>query len=149
MSGVYSTPSMEALCWCCQISCARWRDSFCPRRPMRPLRGHFLALKAKNGIFNYLGRSSKRTGWGMATPCQFHQHHRGAAAEGRGPPVLSIALESMVMVLDCPCLALEAQLIQNLLNKPLTKFGKGGGILQVTHESRTIVIFVKYPAVFS
>jgi len=27
------------------------------------------------------------------------------------------------MVLDCPCLALEAQLIQNLLNKPLTKFG--------------------------
>ena len=29
------------------------------------------------------------------------------------------------MVLDCPCLALEAQLIQNLLNKPLTKFGKG------------------------
>ena len=38
-------------------------------------------------------------------------------------PVLSIALESMVMVLDCPCLAMEAQLIQNLLNMPLTKFG--------------------------
>ena len=48
--------------------------------------------------------------------------HRGAAAEGRGPPVLSIALESMVMVLDCPCLALEAQSIQNLLHKPLMKF---------------------------
>ena len=27
------------------------------------------------------------------------------------------------MVLECPCLALEAQLIQNLLTKPLTKFG--------------------------
>jgi len=37
----------------------------------------------------------------------------GAAAFGRGPPV-SIILESMVMVLDCPCLALEAQLIRNL-----------------------------------
>ena len=37
--------------------------------------------------------------------------------------MVSIILESMVMVLDCPCLALEAQLIQNLLNKPLTKFG--------------------------
>ena len=47
----------------------------------------------------------------------------GAAAEGRGPLVLSIALESMVMVFDCPCLALEAQLIQNLFNKPLMKFG--------------------------
>jgi len=35
----------------------------------------------------------------------------------------SMALESMVMVLDCPCLASDAQLIQNLLNKPLTKFG--------------------------
>jgi len=43
---------------------------------------------------------------------------------GRGLPVVSIILESMVMVLDCPCLALEAQLIQNLLNKPPTKFGK-------------------------
>jgi len=41
-------------------------------------------------------------------------------------PVLSIALESMVMVLDCPCLALEAQLIQNLLNKPLTKLSRFG-----------------------
>ena len=27
------------------------------------------------------------------------------------------------MVLDCPCLAFEAQLIQNLLNKPHTQFG--------------------------
>ena len=50
----------------------------------------------------------------------------GATAFGRGPPVVSIILESMVMVLDCPCLALEAQLIQNLLNKPLTKFGRWG-----------------------
>ena len=35
---------------------------------------------------------------------------------GRGlsprPPVVSIILEHMGMVLDCPCLALEAQLIQ-------------------------------------
>jgi len=48
----------------------------------------------------------------------------GAAAFGRGPTVVSIILGSMVMVLDCPCLALEAKLIQNLLiiNKPLTKF---------------------------
>jgi len=51
----------------------------------------------------------------------------GAAAEDRGPPVLSIVLESMVMVLDCPCLASEAHLIQNLLNKPLTKFGNWRG----------------------
>lgn len=36
----------------------------------------------------------------------------GAAAEGRGPPVLSIALKYMGIVLDCPCLALTAQLIQ-------------------------------------
>jgi len=35
----------------------------------------------------------------------------GATAEGRGHPVLSIALEYMGMVLVCPCLALEAQLI--------------------------------------
>jgi len=34
------------------------------------------------------------------------------AAEGRAPPVLSIALEYMGMVLDFPCLALEANLIQ-------------------------------------
>jgi len=32
-----------------------------------------------------------------------------------------------VMVLDCPCLALEAQWIQNLLNKPHTKFGSHVG----------------------
>ena len=43
-----------------------------------------------------------------------------------GISVVSILLESMVMVLDCPCLASESQLIQNLLNKPLTKFGTSG-----------------------
>jgi len=46
------------------------------------------------------------------------------------------------MVLDCPCLALEAQIIQNLLNKPLTKFGSvdmslfvlgGSNILKITY----------------
>ena len=35
----------------------------------------------------------------------------GGAAEGRAPSVLSIALEYMGMVLDFPCLALEAQLV--------------------------------------
>ena len=39
---------------------------------------------------------------------------------GRGPPVLPSALEYMGMVLDCPCLALEAQLIQKTINKPTT-----------------------------
>jgi len=38
----------------------------------------------------------------------YYWHYREAAAEGRGPPVVSIIVESMVMVLDCPCLALEA-----------------------------------------
>jgi len=52
-----------------------------------------------------------------------HWTEQGAAALGRGPPVVSIRLESMVMVLDCTFFALEAQLIQNLPNKPLTKFG--------------------------
>ena len=37
-------------------------------------------------------------------------------SEGRAPPVLSIALEYMGMVLDFPCLALEAQLIQKSVN---------------------------------
>jgi len=42
---------------------------------------------------------------------------------GPRPPSGVNNIESMVMVLDCPCLALVAQLIQNLLIKPLTKFG--------------------------
>jgi len=61
-----------------------------------------------------------------------------AAAEGRGPPVLSIALESMVMVLDCPYLALEAQLIQNLLNKPRTKFGTVGACPWAWYRPRSV-----------
>ncbi len=44
------------------------------------------------------------------------------AAEGRAPPVLSIALEYMGMVLDFPCLALEPQLLQKSV-RPCTKFG--------------------------
>jgi len=38
--------------------------------------------------------------------------HKPHGAESRGPPVLYIALEYMGMVLDCPCLALDAQLVQ-------------------------------------
>jgi len=63
------------------------------------------------------------------TPCPYipmqccNGQNRGATAFGRGPPVVSIILEYMGMVLDCPCLALEPQLIQNLSHKPLTKFG--------------------------
>jgi len=56
----------------------------------------------------------------VGTPTKFRMGpnwaRRGAAAEGRGPPVLSIALEYMGMVLDFPCLALEAQLIQKSVN---------------------------------
>jgi len=37
---------------------------------------------------------------------------QGAAAFGRAAPVVSIILEYMGMVLDCPCFALEAQLIR-------------------------------------
>jgi len=40
----------------------------------------------------------------------------GGAAFGRAPPVVSIILEYMGMVLDFPCLALEAQLIQKSVN---------------------------------
>ena len=41
---------------------------------------------------------------------------QGGAAEGRTPAVLSIALEYMGMVLNFPCLALEAQLVQKSVN---------------------------------
>ena len=52
------------------------------------------------------GRRVRREGQGPAE----------GAAEGGAPPVLSIALEYMGMVLDFPCLALEAQLIQKSVN---------------------------------
>ena len=50
------------------------------------------------------------------------------------PPcsVVSTILEYMGMVLDCPCLALEAQLIQK---SPTKKFGRGRGTIHM-HLSR-------------
>jgi len=40
----------------------------------------------------------------------------GGAAFGHAPPVVYIAFEYMGMVLDFPCLALEAQLVQKSVN---------------------------------
>ena len=41
---------------------------------------------------------------------------QGAAAFGRGPPVVSIILEYMNTVPDCHCLGLEAQMFEKSLN---------------------------------
>jgi len=89
-----------------------------------------------SGLFNrfWINWASKaKQGQSRNHDHRFHCNgqNRGAAAVSRGPPVVSIILESIVMVLNCPCLALEAQLIQNLLNKPLTEFGRCWSIVCV------------------
>jgi len=61
-------------------------------------------------IFELIGppRPNKH-GQSNTMPIYSNAMDRGAAAFGRGLPVVSIILEYMGMVLDCPCLALEAQ----------------------------------------
>jgi len=77
------------------------------------------AAKFRDGfiyqIFELIGPPRPNTD--NPTPCQFILMQRTEQG-GRGRPVVSIILEYMGMVLDCPCLALEVQLVQKSLQGP-------------------------------
>ena len=70
-----------------------------------------LAAKAKNDIFDDTGLTGKCPGSGMPTQVNAMDMTRGRGLRPR-PPVVSIKLKYMGMVLAYSCLALEAQIFQ-------------------------------------